>query len=184
MRRLLHSEILKERLSVEQVKCVERHPVSLLLYNIRSVYNVGSIFRTCDATLCKELILCGFTPYPPKKEIAKTALGALDTVPWRYFEGPEQAIEMLRIEGNKIFALEITDRKRLYTSLNHSDFPCVIILGNELVGIDDDLLKLCDDALEIPMFGVKHSLNVAVAAGVVLYESIRIYRKLFKGDVW
>ncbi len=184
MRRLLHSEILRERLSVEQAKRIERHPVSLLLYNIRSVYNVGSIFRTCDATLCKELILCGFTPYPPRKEISKTALGAVETVPWRYFDSAETAIETLKREGNKIFALEITDRKRLYTSLNHGDFPIVIILGNELVGIDDNLLRLCDDALEIPMFGVKHSLNVAVAAGVVLYESIRTYRKFFKGDVW
>jgi len=91
---------------------------------------------------------------------------------------------VLRSEGNKIFALEITDRKRNYTTIEKDDFPLVVVLGNELTGIDQDILNLCDDAIEIPMFGVKHSLNVAVASGIVLFESIRIYRKLFLGEIW
>lgn len=176
MRRLLHSEILRERLSVEQAKKIPRHPVTLLLHNIRSLYNVGSIFRTCDAALCKELVLCGFTPHPPRKEIEKTALGAVETVPWRYFADTKEAINSLRSEGNKIFALEITDRKRLYSTLKKDEFPLTIILGNELIGIDQEVLNLCDDAIEIPMYGVKHSLNVSVAAGIVLFEAIRVFR--------
>ncbi len=177
MRKLLHQEILDERLTVEEVKKVERNPISLLLHNIRSLYNVGSIFRTCDAARAEELILCGFTPHPPRKEIEKTALGAVETVPWRYFDSTIQAIYTLRSEGKKIFALEITDKKRLYTSLRFDEFPMVIVVGNELVGIDQEILDLCDDAIEIPMLGVKHSLNVSVAAGIVLFESIRIYLK-------
>jgi tRNA G18 (ribose-2'-O)-methylase SpoU len=184
VRKLLHNEILEQRLSLEDVKRVTRHPVSVLLHNVRSLYNVGSIFRTCDAALCRELILCGFTPHPPKKEIEKTALGAVETVPWRYFPRTNEAIQVLRSEGNKIFALEITDRKRNYTTIEKDDFPLVVVLGNELIGIDQDILNLCDDAIEIPMFGVKHSLNVAVASGIVLFESIRIYRKLFLGEIW
>jgi tRNA G18 (ribose-2'-O)-methylase SpoU len=177
MRKLLHQEILGERLTVEEVKKVARNPVSLLLHNIRSLYNVGSIFRTCDAARAEELILCGFTPYPPRKEIEKTALGAVETVPWRYFASTIQAIQTLRSEGKKIFALEITDKKRLYTSLRSDEFPMVIVIGNELVGIDQEILDFCDDAIEIPMLGVKHSLNVSVAAGIVLFESVRIYLK-------
>jgi tRNA G18 (ribose-2'-O)-methylase SpoU len=184
MRRLLHNEILKERLTVEQAKKAKRHPVSLLLHNVRSLYNVGSIFRTCDSALCKELILCGFTPHPPRKEIEKTALGAVETVPWRFFKSTQEAIEVLKGEGNKIFALEITDRKRCYTSITKEEFPLVIIVGNELVGIDQEVLDLCDDAIEIPMFGVKHSLNVAVASGIVLFETVRLYRKYYYGDIW
>ncbi|MGB9772125.1 MAG: RNA methyltransferase [Candidatus Kapaibacteriota bacterium] len=184
MRRLLHNEILKERLSIEQAKKTVRHPVSLLLHNIRSLYNVGSIFRTCDSALCKELILSGFTSHPPRREIEKTALGAVDTVPWRYFKDTSDAIHTLKGEGNKVFALEITDRKRYYTSLQKDEFPLVIVLGNELVGIDQDVLELCDDAIEIPMFGVKHSLNVAVAAGIVLFETVRLYRRYYMGEVW
>lgn len=175
MRKLPHQEILGERLTVEEAQTVSRHPVSLLLYNVRSLYNVGSIFRTCDAARAEELILCGFTPHPPRREIAKTALGAVETVPWRYFSSTIQAIQSLRSERKRIFALEITDKKRQYTNLRSDEFPMVIILGNELVGIDQQILDLCDDAIEIPMFGVKHSLNVAVAAGIVLFEAVQIY---------
>ncbi|MEJ5286465.1 MAG: hypothetical protein CH6_2195 [Candidatus Kapaibacterium sp.] len=184
MRRLTHSEILKERLSVEQAKVAERHPVSLLLHNVRSLYNVGSIFRSCDSALCKELILCGFTPHPPRKEIEKTALGAVETVPWRFFKDTKEAIEVLKTEGNKILALELTERKRYYTTIRKDEFPLVIVLGNELVGIDQEIIDLCDDAIEIPMFGVKHSLNVAVAAGIVLFETVKLYRKYFKNEIW
>lgn len=184
IRKLLHNEILRERLSADEAKKAERHPVTLLLHNIRSLYNVGSIFRTCDSALCKELVLCGFTPHPPRREIEKTALGAVDTVPWRYFKETKEAITKLKNEGNKIFALEITDRKRYYTTLHKDEFPLVIILGNELVGIDQEILDLCDDAIEIPMFGVKHSLNVAVAAGIVLFESVRLFRRYFREELW
>ncbi len=177
MRKLLHQEILEERLTIEEAKTIERHPITILLHNIRSLYNVGSIFRTCDAARTKELVLCGFTPHPPRAEIEKTALGATETVPWRYFSNTSKAIETLRNEGNKIFALEITDKKRRYDSLRFDEFPLVVVLGNELVGVENPILQMCDDAIEIPMFGVKHSLNVAVACGIVLFEAVKTFRK-------
>lgn len=175
MRKLLHQEILNERLSIEEAKNVVRHPVSLLLYNLRSSYNVGSIFRTADSALLNEIILCGFTPHPPQKEIAKTALGALDTVPWRYEKSIFEAIKTEKNKGNKIIAVELTDKKRPYYTIEKHEYPLTLILGNEISGIDDNILEICDDAIEIPMYGLKHSLNVSVAAGIVAFEAIRLW---------
>ena len=177
MKKLLHSEILKERLSFEESRKIERFPVSMMIINVRSLYNVGSIFRTADSARLKELILCGFTPYPPRKEIEKTALGAVESVPWRYFNSASEAIADLKSKGIKIIAVEITENKRNYDSINKSEFPLCLVLGNELTGIDNKILAQCDDAIEIPMFGIKHSLNVSVAAGIVAYEAIRIWRQ-------
>ena len=176
MRKLLHQEILNERLKPEELTNIERHPISLMALNIRSLYNVGSLFRTADSALIQQLILCGFTPYPPRKEIEKTALGAVDTVPWKYEKKAEDAIYKLKNDGIRIIGVEITDKKRSYDSLTYKDYPMCLILGNELTGLDNDILNLCDDAIEIPMYGVKHSLNVSVAAGIVLFEAVRIYR--------
>jgi tRNA G18 (ribose-2'-O)-methylase SpoU len=175
MRKLLHNEILSERLTIEEAKQVARHPVSLLLHNIRSSYNVGSIFRTADSALLSEIILCGFTPHPPQKEIAKTALGALDTVPWRYEKNILDAIYQEKNNGKKVIAVELTDKKRPYFSLDKSEFPLTLILGNEISGIDDYVLEHCDDAIDIPMYGLKHSLNVSVAAGIVTFEAIKLW---------
>lgn len=182
MRKLSHEEILKLRLKPEELSIVEPHPISLVLHNVRSLYNVGSIFRTCDSARVKQLVLCGYTPHPPRKEIEKTALGAVDTVSWMYFKKIDDAIEHLRKQKNKIIALEITDNKRKYDSFSINDFPMAIIVGNELVGIEDRILALCDDAVEIPMYGVKHSLNVSVAAGIILFESVRIYRNFYNNN--
>jgi len=179
MRKLLHHEILAERLSVEEAKIIKRHPVSLMLHNIRSSYNVGSIFRTADSALLSEVILCGFTPHPPAKEISKTALGTLETVPWRYEKDIHDAIMLEKANHRKVIAVELTNKKRDYSSLQISEFPVTLILGNEIVGIDDDILELCDDAIEIPMYGLKHSLNVSVAAGIVAFESIKIWKSFF-----
>lgn len=176
--KLLHSEILQERLTEEQSLAAARHPIALLLDNIRSSYNVGSIFRTADSAMAKEVILTGFTPHPPKKELEKTALGAIDSVPWSYFQSPIEAVNSLKERKIKIIALELTDKKRQYDSLALDDFPCCIVLGNELTGINPQVLNLCDDAIEIPMYGVKHSLNVSVAAGVALFEAVKIWRQL------
>ncbi|MCX7736492.1 MAG: RNA methyltransferase [Candidatus Kapabacteria bacterium] len=178
MRKLLNAEIKKIRLNPEKTKEITRNPITLMLDNVRSLYNVGSIFRTCDAALAKELILTGFTPYPPRAEIEKTALGAVETVPWRYFKSTAEAVEKLKNEGNKIIAVEITDDSRKYDDLTFDDFPLCLILGNELTGIDNDILSLCDSAIEIPMYGVKHSLNVSVAAGIVLFEAVKIWKSI------
>jgi tRNA G18 (ribose-2'-O)-methylase SpoU len=171
-KKLLHSEILTERLTENQAIESNRHPVSIMLHNIRSSYNVGSIFRTADSALLDEVIMSGFTPHPPKKEIEKTALGAHKSVPWQYFKDPIEAISYLKEHNKKVFALELTDKKRLYNSLEINDFPCCIVLGNELTGIDQEIIDQCDDSIEIPMYGVKHSLNVSVACGIAVFEAI------------
>lgn len=175
MRKLLYEEILAERHTVESALLTARHPVSVILHNIRSAYNVGSIFRTSDSALISHITLCGFTPHPPSKEITKTALGSLDTVPWSYEKDTIKAIEKEKSLGKKVFAVELTDKKRYYTDLDISDFPLTLILGNEISGIEDSIISHCDDSIEIPMFGLKHSLNVSVAAGIVIFESVRIW---------
>ncbi len=176
MHKLRHDELLLQRLTIEAAQTAQRHPITLLLSNVRSLYNVGSIFRSCDAALAEELIMCGFTPHPPRKEIYKTALGAVDTVPHRYVRDELDAIREQRTKGHRIIAVELTMQARAYDDLNPSDFPCTLILGNELVGIDDRVLEHCDDSIVIPMYGVKHSLNVSVAAGIVLFQSLLRYR--------
>lgn len=176
IRKLHYDELLSQRITPELALTQERHPVTALLDNVRSLYNVGSIFRTCDAALARELILTGFTPYPPRKEIEKTALGATNTVPWQYFSAATEAAHYLKDSGTRIIAVELTDSSRSYHALTQADFPCCFILGNELTGISPDLLREADDAVEIPMYGVKHSLNVAVAAGIVLFEAVKIWQ--------
>jgi 23S rRNA (guanosine2251-2'-O)-methyltransferase len=173
MKKLTHAEILKERLTPTESLNTKRMPVALMLHNIRSLYNVGSLFRTADSARLSELIMCGFTPHPPRKEIEKTALGAVDSVPWKYYENISDAIDEQKIKGVKVIALELTNKKRQYTSLKKNEFPLCLVLGNELIGIDDEVLNLCDDAIEIPMYGVKHSLNVSVSAGIAVYEALR-----------
>jgi len=175
MRKLLYEEILSQRLTNEESINSKRHPVSLMLHNIRSMYNVGSIFRTADSAMVKELILCGFTPHPPRKEIEKTALGAVDSVPWSYHKDIIKAIEIQKSKNVKIIAVELTEKKRMYDTLELSDYPLCLILGNELTGIDNSIIDLCDDAIEIPMYGVKHSLNVGVATGIVIYQAVKSY---------
>jgi len=173
LRKLTHSEILRERLTEEEALKVKRNPINIIAHNIRSMYNVGSIFRTCDSALVNELVLTGFTPYPPRSEIEKTALGAVNTVPWTYEIDVFKAIEKFKERKIKVFALELTDKKRQYDSLRKDEFPLVIVIGNELTGLDDKIINACDDAIEIPMYGVKHSLNVSVATGIVIYEALR-----------
>ena len=177
MKKLTHEEILNLRLTNEQALSTERNPITLIIDNVRSLYNVGSIFRTSDSALIKELILCGFTPHPPRKEIEKTALGATESVPWQYFKNTSEAIAYAKLNNNKVIAVEITNSGRKYTSLKLDDFPLTLVVGNELVGLSNEVLELCDEAIEINMYGVKHSLNVAVATGIVLFEALRVYNK-------
>lgn len=177
MKKLKHAEILENRITVEDSKHVLRHPIKIILHNIRSLYNVGSLFRTADSALLSELVMCGFTPHPPRKEIEKTALGAVDTVPWSYYKNIKDAISKIRSDGWNIAALELCHKSRQYNTIENDDFPLCIILGNELTGIDDDVLELCDFALEIPMYGVKHSLNVSVAGGIAIYSAVDSYMK-------
>jgi tRNA G18 (ribose-2'-O)-methylase SpoU len=140
------------------------------------MYNVGSIFRTADAMRVERVILTGYTPQPPRPEISKTALGADLTVPWSYERSITDAIVALRHGGTTVIAVELTTTSvpvaNLSTLLPAASPSCALVLGNELTGVSDEVLALCDGAVEIPMYGVKHSLNVAVAAGIALYEAI------------
>lgn len=182
MPKLSHAELLEQRLTNEEALRTARHPVSLWLHNIRSLYNVGSIFRTADAGLAQNLILSGYTPYPPRKEIEKTALGAVDAVPWR-FAGQHtsdavRTVRTLQAEGVRVMALELASESRSVYDLNANDFPLCLVLGNEIAGVEEDVIRECDGAVEIPMYGVKHSLNVSVAAGIALFEAVRVWKSL------
>ncbi|OLD66788.1 MAG: RNA methyltransferase, partial [Ignavibacteria bacterium 13_1_40CM_2_61_4] len=134
MRKLSHDDIGKKRISLADADTVNRNPIYVLCDNIRSIYNVGSIFRTADAGLIQKLFLTGYTPYPPRPEIEKVALGSTKSVPWEYIENPLDAVNDLKKKGVKIASLEITDSSRKYYELTKSDFPLCLILGNELTG--------------------------------------------------
>lgn len=175
MKKLSHFEIQSRRLSLENLWQAKKFPVVVLLDNIRSMYNVGSIFRTSDAIMIQKLYLTGYTPTPEKKEVKKTALGSTESVEWEYYENPIELIKKLKSEGFKIVALEITDSSIPYTKVKKEDFPLCLIIGNEITGVQASLLDLCDFAIEIPMYGIKHSLNVAVAYGITIYELRKIY---------
>ncbi|GIV53879.1 MAG: rRNA methyltransferase [Candidatus Kapaibacterium sp.] len=171
-RRLSYDELAAERRSTNQHYGQRRHPIGVLLWNIRSAYNVGSIFRTCDAARVEVLLLSGYTPGPDRHRVHKTSLGAEHTVPWQRYDDPHQAIAAQRHAGHRIIAVELVSNARPYTTVSADDFPATFVFGNELVGIGEDVLADCDDAIVIPMFGLKHSLNVAVSVGIVLYKAI------------
>jgi len=152
-------------------------PVAVLLDNVRSMYNVGAFFRTADAAAVEKLYLCGITGYPPKHAISKTALGADETVPWEHAWEPLPLVEKLRAHGYEMAAIE--------TSVHAVDlfdwsprFPVCLVFGHEVEGVRPEISQLCDTHVRIPMLGAKHSLNVATAGGVVLYELLRKYRAL------
>ena len=175
MTKLTYEQILALRKSEAEALAGGRHPVIGVLEDIRSLYNVGSCFRTADAMLLQELVLTGYTPAPPRAEISKTALGAERAVPWRKVDDPAVAIEDLRADGCRIWALELTDASTPLTELTADDLaaPIALVVGNEIGGVRAATLELCDRAVSIPMHGVKHSLNVAVAFGIGVWEIVR-----------
>ena len=177
MRKLTHHEITARRIPREDIATVPRTPVIGLLDNIRSLYNVGSIFRTSDGARAEALFLTGYTPRPPRKEIDKTALGATQTVPWQYFTDPVEAALEARRRGARICILEHTTASRPYYSVRKGDFPICLVVGNELTGVSGALVSQADMAIEIPMIGVKQSLNAAVAYGIAVFELLRIWQE-------
>jgi tRNA G18 (ribose-2'-O)-methylase SpoU len=176
MRKLHHDEIARKRLRPDEITDDLRIPVTALVDNVRSLYNVGSIFRTSDGAVIQKLILTGFTPHPPRKEIDKTALGSTKTVPWEYCKNPLDAVQQLKDRGTKVYCLELTDNARPYYDIRPADYPLCVVIGNEIVGVSHDIIKHCDAAIEIPMYGMKQSLNVAVAYGITIFELARIWR--------
>lgn len=171
MRKLSIAEL--GRKSVEEFRQSEKLPVIAVLENIRSAYNVGSVFRTADAFLLDSIYICGYTAYPPHKEIKKTALGAEDTVAWKYAKNVDEAIAEIRNAGYKVYAVEQAVDSWKLGSFAVDEDKVAVIFGNEVTGVEQSTIALCDGVIEIPQLGVKHSLNVATAAGVVLWELIR-----------
>ena len=168
MRKLTFEEIQSRRLPAPRAAEVPRLPLRAILNNVRSLYNVGSIFRTADAYWLTELVLTGYTPRPPRREIEKTALGATKTVPWRYVQDPLEALQQIRAEGWEIWAVEQTTRSAPLPVRVGQGRKIALVFGNEVSGVDQQVLMACDEAVEIPMHGTKHSLNVAVAFGIAV----------------
>ena len=162
------------RKSVEEFKESEKLPVIVVLENIRSAYNVGSVFRTADAFLLEAIYITGYTCIPPHKEIKKTALGAEDTVTWKHFGDTNAAIQELKQIGYKVFAVEQAEGSTMLNDINYQPNDKVaVIFGNEVTGVEQSTIQQCAGCIEIPQLGMKHSLNIATAAGVVLWELVR-----------
>ncbi|MDR2498804.1 MAG: RNA methyltransferase [Tannerellaceae bacterium] len=169
MRKLKVTEL--NRLSIAEYKAESKLPIAVVLDNIRSLYNVGSIFRSCDALRIEEIYLCGITACPPNAEIHKTALGAEDSVSWRYFADAATAINELKNKKYTICAVEQADPSIMLNEWTpQAGEKYAVVFGHEVKGIAQAIVDLCDYCIEIPQFGTKHSLNVAVAAGIVLWE--------------
>ena len=178
MRKLLHTELLEKRLSHDMAISAKKHPIILIVDSVRSAYNIGSIFRSADSAGIEKIILCGYCPIPPREDISKTALDADSTVTWEYVKQCKDAIHDCKEKGFTVLAVELTDAGISYDALEARHYPLALVVGNEVSGIDDECIVLCDGAIEIPMYGVKHSLNVAVASGIILYEAVRMFRNI------
>ncbi len=163
------------RKTVEEFKEADKTPVVVVLDNVRSMHNVGSIFRTADAFLIEGIYLCGYTPRPPHRDINKTALGATETVSWKYYSGVLDAIKELKTAGYELWAAEQAENSyKLQDACFRTGNKIAIVFGNEVEGVSNEVLELCDGCIEIPQQGMKHSLNISVAAGIVLWE---MYKK-------
>ncbi len=172
MRKLSMDEL--GRKTVEEFKQATKKKIIAVLDNIRSMHNVGSVFRTADAFLLEGICLCGYTPQPPHRDIHKTALGATETVDWIYFQTSGEAVQELQHRGYKVFAIEQTEGSiSLEKFRAEPDEKIAVVFGNEVEGVSNGALKICDGSIEIPQFGMKHSLNISVAAGIVFWELVR-----------
>ncbi|WP_041584379.1 RNA methyltransferase [Phocaeicola salanitronis] len=169
MRKLKVTEM--NRLTVEEFKEAKKIPLVVVLDDVRSLHNIGAVFRTSDAFLVDCIYLCGITATPPHPEMHKTALGAEYTVDWKYFQHTEDAVNELRTMGYTLFAIEQCEGSILLDKLVlEPDKKYAVVLGNEVKGVKQEVVNLCDGCIEIPQFGTKHSLNVSVTAGIVIWE--------------
>jgi len=172
MRKLSMEEL--GRKSVDEFKQSDKFPIIVVLENIRSAYNVGSVFRTSDAFLIEAIYIIGYSAKPPHKEIKKTALGAEETVTWKYFKTSAEAIDELKIKKYKVYAVEQAEESyKLHSGNFRQNEKIAVVFGNEVTGVEQTTIHLCDGCIEIPQLGMKHSLNIATAAGIVLWELIR-----------
>ncbi|MFT3701547.1 MAG: RNA methyltransferase [Agriterribacter sp.] len=179
MRKLSMDEL--NRKTVEEFKGATKAPVVVILDNVRSMHNVGSVFRTADAFLVESIALCGYTPQPPHRDIQKTALGATETVEWKYYTSTLESVQFFKQQGYSIWAIEQVEKSISLNTITRelllvasSNQKLAVIFGNEVSGVDEEVLKQCDGCIEIPQSGMKHSLNISVAAGIVLWELSKV----------
>ena len=176
MRKLKVTEL--NRISVEEFKEANKLPLIVVLDNVRSQYNVGSVFRTSDAFRVECIYLCGISATPPHQEIHKTALGAEDTVNWEYFKDTKEAIVKLKSEGYYIYSIEQVEGSLMLENLQlDSSKKYAVVLGNEVKGVQQEVVDLSDGCIEIPQYGTKHSLNVSTTAGIIIWDFFKLLRK-------
>ncbi|MGB6267920.1 MAG: RNA methyltransferase [Olleya sp.] len=169
MRKLKNSEL--DRLSVNDFKTAKKTPIIIVLDNIRSLNNIGSVFRTSDAFLVEKIYLCGITATPPHKDIHKTALGSTDTVTWEYVENTLELVEQLKVEGYKVASIEQAENATMLDDFKvENNQKYALIFGNEVKGVSQEVVFASDVVIEIPQFGTKHSLNISVSCGVVVWD--------------
>ncbi len=179
MRKLTNQEL--NRINISEFKSTEKIPVTIILDNIRSLSNVGSVFRTSDAFIIHEIILCGITAKPPHREIQKTALGATESVDWRYFENTIDAVKELQKENVKVYAIEQVDESIMLDGFKiNFDHHTAFVFGNEVKGVEDAVIEIADACIELPQFGTKHSLNISITAGIVIWEAFQQFQKSFE----
>ncbi len=177
MRKLKMEEL--GRVSVETFKEADKTPIAVVLDDVRSALNVGSAFRTADAFACAEVVLCGFTAQPPHREILKTALGSTESVAWRHFGDTQTALETLRTEGYVLVAVEQAENPVFLQNIHNQPFTnkkFALIFGNEVEGVSEEAMAMADFVVEIPQYGTKHSLNIAVTVGIVVWEFLKGFR--------
>lgn len=176
MRKLKITEL--NRISVEEFKEVKKVPLIVVLDNIRSLHNIGSVFRTADAFRIESIYLCGITAVPPHPEIHKTALGAEFTIDWKYYKDATEAVEDLKKDGYEVYAIEQVENSMMLNDFSTVDNKkYAIVLGNEVKGVQQEVINKCNGSIEIPQYGTKHSLNVSVTAGIVIWD---LFNKLNK----
>lgn len=177
MRKLKITEL--NRMSVEEFKESDKLPLIVILDDVRSLHNVGSVFRSSDAFRVEAIYLCGITAVPPQPEIHKTALGAEDTVDWKYFKDTLEAVSELKEKGYKVYSVEQVEGSTMLNKLEiDENKKYAVIMGNEVKGVKQEVVNASDGCIEIPQFGTKHSLNVSVTAGIVVWEFARLLMKL------
>ena len=175
MQKLENSELIRK--SIEDFKAAIKIPIIIILDDVRSLNNIGSIFRTCDAFLIEKIYLCGITANPPNKEINKTALGATETVTWEYLEKIEEVIENLKSQEINVYAVEqVKNAIFLEDFMVNKNKKYALIFGNEVYGVSQKAIDICDGTIEIPQLGTKHSLNIAVSAGIVIWEFYKKFK--------
>jgi 23S rRNA (guanosine2251-2'-O)-methyltransferase len=177
MRKLLITELNRKNSS--EFEQSEKWKVRIVLDNVRSLHNIGSVFRTADAFKAERIDLCGICATPPNREIHKSALGAEESMTWKYFEHTTQALEESNKEGYTIWLVEQTDKSTSLDRIMQIPEKLVLVFGNEVNGVSDAVLPFADAAVEIPQFGTKHSFNISVCAGIVLYQMYRLHQSIF-----